>query len=139
MPRSKAKTAPNVPAKPPTAAEQAEQLMRKRLAENQAPVDYKTGRLKSGAKLPSLWLRARQGDCCLGRVVSTEPRATLQERYTHGQDFAVFNPCVSAEGARAGSRGKVAAAHQQSLPVTARLFDDQKGQAKQQHQQTVRV
>jgi hypothetical protein len=138
MPCPTAKTAPNVPAKPPTAAEQAEQLMRQRLAENPAPVDYKTGRLKSGAKVPRLWLRPCQGDCCLGRVVSTDPstnpRATLQKHYTHGQEFAVFNPCVSHEVARAGSRGKVAAEHQQSLPVTARLFHDQDVQAKQQHQ-----
>jgi hypothetical protein len=96
MTGSKAKDAP---AKHLTVAQQAEQRMRKRLAENPAPVDYKLGGLKAGAKLTPLWRNARETGGALGRVVSPDPitnkQAKLQEHYMHGQEFAIFNPCVS--------------------------------------------
>ncbi len=107
MPRPSSKTAANVPSRPQTAAEEAEKLMRKRLADDPIPVDYKTGRRKSGVKLTSLWSRAGQGDCSLRGVLLTDPcnnpKATLHQHYMGGQDFADMNPCVSAERSRAGS------------------------------------
>jgi hypothetical protein len=99
MTRSKAKQEAKVPA---TVAEQAEQQMRERLSVNPAPVDFKLGCPKPGAKMTPLWRRASQADCSLGQLVSSDPginpRATLQEHYKHGQNFAIFNPCVSVKG-----------------------------------------
>jgi hypothetical protein len=73
--------------------------MRQRLADVNAPIDYRSGYLTPGANLPSLWLSTRQHDCSLGRVLLTPPsnnqRATLQEHYTHGRGFAVCKQCVN--------------------------------------------
>lgn len=104
MPRPKAKTAPDGSAKPPTAAEQAEKSMRDTLSNGMPLVNYKTGMLQSGGKLNPFWQRLkRSGNCRLGSVVQTNPavntQATMQDHYKHGQQFSVFNPCVSAAAA----------------------------------------
>lgn len=101
MPRSKAKAGAKAPANPLTAVEQAEEDMRQRLSDNSAPINYRTGKLEPGSKLPSVWLKARQNNCSLGSVLETPPstnkQATIQDYYTYGHKFAAFNPCVSYE------------------------------------------
>lgn len=105
--------------------------MRQRLADVNAPIDYRSGYLTPGANLPSLWLSTRQHDCSLGRVLLTPPsnnqRATLQEHYTYGRGFAVFKQCVSAEGYQGMQQNT--GGQQQSLTSNSRDHEVQAARA----------
>ena len=105
MPRAKKKTA----APEPSPADKAEMVMRQTLSKDQPPVDYGTGRINSAGKLSPMWQQIkRQGDCRIGSVVKTNPssnpKATQLELYQYGQDFSVWNPCVSERLCRAHAR-----------------------------------
>lgn len=101
MGQRNASTAAAAPGQPAFAAREAETAMRKRLSKDPPPVDYKNGRISTKGTMSPLWQGLkRSGSCRLPPVTPanpfTTPAATLEDHYSYGQDFAVFNPCVSA-------------------------------------------